>query len=136
MPSYSWNKTDPEAKHRYFELIRTGLSGSAAARRLGVSLGCDRCGPGHSHDRDPRDCADRPAQDGRSPASARRRCPRRADLPARMSGPPANRRRPAARTRDLTIARNRRQKRQGIPAAGTGDLRRQAGLTRRARGGL
>lgn len=34
----AWNKSDPEAQRRYFELIRQGYSGSAASREVGVSL--------------------------------------------------------------------------------------------------
>lgn len=40
MPRYAWNKRPPAVKRRYFELIRTGLAGSAAAKRVGVSLSC------------------------------------------------------------------------------------------------
>lgn len=40
MPRYAPNKMPPVVKRRYFELIRTGLSGSAAANRVGVSLSC------------------------------------------------------------------------------------------------
>jgi transposase, IS30 family len=40
MPRYVWNKTPAVVKRRYFELIRTGLSGSGAAKRVGVSLSC------------------------------------------------------------------------------------------------
>jgi transposase, IS30 family len=40
MPRYAPNKMPPAVKRRYFELIRTGLSGSAAAKRVGVSLSC------------------------------------------------------------------------------------------------
>src|SRR5438128_607259 len=31
MPRWAWNKAAPEAKRRYFELIRQGLSGSKAS---------------------------------------------------------------------------------------------------------
>ncbi len=40
MPRYAWNKMQAGVKGRYFELIRTGLSGSQAAGRVGVSLSC------------------------------------------------------------------------------------------------
>ena len=40
MPRYAQNKMPAEVKRRYFELIRTGLSGSAAAQEVGVSLSC------------------------------------------------------------------------------------------------
>ena len=40
MPRYAWNKMPAGVKGRYFELIRTGLSGSQAAGRVGVSLSC------------------------------------------------------------------------------------------------
>src|SRR6266487_2541587 len=40
MPRYAWNKMPPRVKGRYFELIRTGLSGLQAAGRVGVSLSC------------------------------------------------------------------------------------------------
>ena len=40
MPRYAPNKMPLAVKRRYFELIRTGLSGSAAANRVGVSLSC------------------------------------------------------------------------------------------------
>jgi transposase, IS30 family len=40
MPRYAPNKMPAAVKHRYFQLIRTGLSGSEAARRVGVSLSC------------------------------------------------------------------------------------------------
>lgn len=40
MPRYAWNKSPLEVKRRYFELIRQGLSGSAAAQEVGVSLSC------------------------------------------------------------------------------------------------
>lgn len=40
MPKYAPNKMPPEVKRRYFELIRSGLSGSAASQRVGVSLSC------------------------------------------------------------------------------------------------
>jgi len=40
MPKYAPNKMPPEVKRRYFELIRSGLSGSEASQRVGVSLSC------------------------------------------------------------------------------------------------
>ena len=40
MPRYAWNKMSSTVKYRYFELIRQGLSGAEAARRVGVSLSC------------------------------------------------------------------------------------------------
>jgi IS30 family transposase len=40
MPRYPHNKMPAAVKGRYFELIRTGLSGSAAAQEVGVSLSC------------------------------------------------------------------------------------------------
>lgn len=40
MARWAWNKSDPEAKRRYFLLIRQGYSGSAASREVGVSLSC------------------------------------------------------------------------------------------------
>jgi transposase, IS30 family len=40
MPRYAPNKRPAAVKRRYFELIRTGLSGSRAAQRVGVSLSC------------------------------------------------------------------------------------------------
>jgi IS30 family transposase len=40
MPRYAPNKVPTAVKRRYFELIRTGLSGSDAAKRVGVSLSC------------------------------------------------------------------------------------------------
>lgn len=40
MPRYAWNKMSSTVKYRYFELIRKGLSGAEAARRVGVSLSC------------------------------------------------------------------------------------------------
>ena len=40
MPRYAPNKMPPDVKRRYFELIRTGLSGSEASQRVGVSLSC------------------------------------------------------------------------------------------------
>jgi transposase, IS30 family len=40
MPRYAWNKMPSEVKRRYFELIRSGLSGSDASQRVGVSLSC------------------------------------------------------------------------------------------------
>jgi hypothetical protein len=40
MPRYAWNKRPVAVKRRYFELIRTGMPGAAAAQRVGVSLSC------------------------------------------------------------------------------------------------
>jgi len=40
MPRYAPNKMPPGIKRRYFELIRTGVSGSEAATAVGVSLSC------------------------------------------------------------------------------------------------
>jgi IS30 family transposase len=40
MPRYAHNEMPAAVKRRYFELIRTGLSGSAAALEVGVSLSC------------------------------------------------------------------------------------------------
>jgi transposase, IS30 family len=40
MPRYAPNKMPAAVRRRYFELIRTGLSGSAAAQEVGVSLSC------------------------------------------------------------------------------------------------
>jgi IS30 family transposase len=40
MPRYAWNKMPAAVKRRYFELIRQGLSGAAAAQEVGVSLSC------------------------------------------------------------------------------------------------
>jgi hypothetical protein len=40
MPAYAPNKMPAAVKRRYFELIRSGLSGSQAALRVGVSLSC------------------------------------------------------------------------------------------------
>lgn len=40
MPRYAPNKMPPDVKRRYFELIRQGLSGSAASSQVGVSLSC------------------------------------------------------------------------------------------------
>src|SRR5688572_11560654 len=40
MPRYAWNKSSPETKARYFELIRRGWSGSSASEAVGVSLSC------------------------------------------------------------------------------------------------
>jgi len=40
MPKYAPNKMPLEVKRRYFELIRSGLSGSQASQRVGVSLSC------------------------------------------------------------------------------------------------
>ena len=40
MPRYAPNKMPAGVKRRYFELIRTGISGSVAAQAVGVSLSC------------------------------------------------------------------------------------------------
>lgn len=40
MPRYAPNKMPAGVKRRYFELIRSGMSGSAAAQAVGVSLSC------------------------------------------------------------------------------------------------
>ena len=40
MPRFAPNKMPAAVKRRYFELIRTGLPGSQAAARVGVSLSC------------------------------------------------------------------------------------------------
>ena len=40
MARYAPNKMPAAVKRRYFELIRAGLSGSAAAEQVGVSLSC------------------------------------------------------------------------------------------------
>jgi IS30 family transposase len=40
MPRYAPNKMPTPVKRRYFELIRSGLSGSAAAQQVGMSLSC------------------------------------------------------------------------------------------------
>lgn len=40
MPRYAPNKMPANVKRRYFELIRTGMSGSVAAKAVGVSLSC------------------------------------------------------------------------------------------------
>jgi IS30 family transposase len=40
VPRYAPNKMPVAVKRRYFELIRSGLSGSAAAQQVGVSLSC------------------------------------------------------------------------------------------------
>ena len=40
MSGDAWNKSAPEVKARYFELIRQGLSGSRASLAVGVSLSC------------------------------------------------------------------------------------------------
>ena len=40
MPRYAPNRMATAVKRRYFELIRSGLSGSQAAQRVGVSLSC------------------------------------------------------------------------------------------------
>lgn len=40
MPRYAPNKMSEDVKRRYFELIRSGVRGSVAAREVGVSLSC------------------------------------------------------------------------------------------------
>lgn len=40
MSHWAWNKAAPEVKRRYFELIRQGWRGAAAAAEVGVSLSC------------------------------------------------------------------------------------------------
>jgi transposase, IS30 family len=40
MPRYAPNKMPVDVKRRYFELIREGWSGAAAANQVGVSLSC------------------------------------------------------------------------------------------------
>lgn len=40
MPQSAWNKMPSGVKRRYFELIRSGLSGSDGSQRVGVSLSC------------------------------------------------------------------------------------------------
>ncbi|SDO89611.1 Transposase and inactivated derivatives, IS30 family [Nakamurella panacisegetis] len=40
MPRFAANKMPAAVKRRYFELIRTGLSGAAASEMVGVSLSC------------------------------------------------------------------------------------------------
>jgi hypothetical protein len=40
MPRYASNKMPQQVKRRYFELIRQGLSGSEAAREVGVLMSC------------------------------------------------------------------------------------------------
>jgi IS30 family transposase len=40
MPRYAPNKMPVAVKRRYFQLIRTGMSGAAASERVGVSLSC------------------------------------------------------------------------------------------------
>ena len=40
MPHRAWNKASLETKKRYFELIRSGMKGAAAARLVGVSTSC------------------------------------------------------------------------------------------------
>lgn len=40
MPRYAPNKMPSEVKRRYFELIRSGVKGAEAARRVGVSTSC------------------------------------------------------------------------------------------------
>jgi transposase-like protein len=54
MTRYAPNKMPTVVKRRYFELIRAGLSGSAAADEVGVSLSCGSlwfigAGPGELH---------------------------------------------------------------------------------------
>lgn len=40
MPRFAPNKMPPELKRRYFELIRSGVRSSVAARLVGVSVSC------------------------------------------------------------------------------------------------
>jgi hypothetical protein len=40
MPRWAHNKLPSSVRQRYFELIRSGLKGSEAARRVGVSTSC------------------------------------------------------------------------------------------------
>ena len=40
MLRYAWNKVSREVKRGYFELIRSGRSGSEVPLRVGVSLSC------------------------------------------------------------------------------------------------
>jgi hypothetical protein len=40
MPRYAPNKMPAGVKRQYFELLRTGISGSVAAQAVGVSLSC------------------------------------------------------------------------------------------------
>lgn len=40
MPRYAANKVSKDVKRRYFELIRSGVRGSVAARQVGVSVSC------------------------------------------------------------------------------------------------
>jgi hypothetical protein len=40
MPYRAWNKAPVDTKRRYFELIRQGVGGAGASRRVGVSLSC------------------------------------------------------------------------------------------------
>jgi transposase, IS30 family len=40
MPRWAHNKMPTAVKRRYFELIRQGLKGADAARRVGVSTSC------------------------------------------------------------------------------------------------
>jgi transposase, IS30 family len=40
MPRYAPNKMPVDVKRRYFELIRAGRKGAAAARAVGVSTSC------------------------------------------------------------------------------------------------
>jgi IS30 family transposase len=40
MPRYAPNKAPASVKRQYFEWIRTGISGAAAAQAVGVSLSC------------------------------------------------------------------------------------------------
>lgn len=44
MPRYAANKMPPEAKRRYFELVRQGLSGSAASSQVCHSAGLGQGG--------------------------------------------------------------------------------------------
>jgi len=40
MPRYAYNKSSRAVKQKYFELIRSGVRGAEAARRVGVSMSC------------------------------------------------------------------------------------------------
>jgi hypothetical protein len=40
MARYAPNRMPRAVKHRYFELIRSGVRGAEAARRVGVSMSC------------------------------------------------------------------------------------------------
>ena len=44
MPKYAPNKMPVEVKSRYFELIRQGLSGSAASEQVACRSAAVRCG--------------------------------------------------------------------------------------------